>query len=135
MALVAVGAVVNVIPHTLMLRIRLALGMATRATKYRVVGWVGVTSRTHAIRPAMVGREPSVVERCSLPRIGAVTGLAGRREIRCCVVRIGRGLIVGLVTGIAICRNRRVVIVHVTTGASDGGVLAGERERSIVVIE
>lgn len=135
MALVAIGAVVNVIPHTSMFRIGLGLDVATRAGEQGVVGRVGVTGGTHAFRPTMVGREPGVVERCSLPRTGVVTSQAGSREVRRRVVRIGRGLIGGLVTGIAICRNRRVVVVHVTTGASDGGVLAGERERSIVVIE
>lgn len=112
-----------------------ALGMASRASEDRVVGRVGVTGGTHAIRSTMVGREPSVIESGALPRIGVVTGLAGSWKIRRCVVRIRRGLIVGLVTGIAVRRNRSVVGVHVTTGAGDRCVLAGERERCVVVIE
>ncbi len=135
MALITVGAVVNVVPHIPMFRIGLGLGMATCASEQRIVGWVGVTGGTHAFRPAMIAREPGVVEGCSLPRTGGVTGLAGRREVRSCVVRIGRGLVVGLVTGVAIRRNRGVVVVHVTAGTGHGGVLASERERRIAVIE
>ena len=94
-----------------------------------------MASGTHAVGIAMVGREPGVIEGRSLPGGGGVTRLAGGREIRRRMIWIGRGLIVGFVTGKAIRRNRGVVVVHVTAGAGDGGVLAGERERRIVVIE
>ena len=135
MALITAGAVVDVIAHISMFRIGLGLGMASCASKQRIVGWVGVTGGTHALRPTVIAREPGVVEGCSLPRTGGVTGLAGRREVRSCVVRIGRGLVVGLMTGVAIRRNRGVVVVHVTAGTGHGGVLASERERRIAVIE
>lgn len=118
-----------------MLRIGLGLGMATGASEQRIVGWVGVTGGTHAFRPAMIAREPGVVERCSLPRTGGMAGLAGGREVRSRVVRIGRGLVVGLVTGVAIRRNRRVIVVHMAAGTGHGGVLAGKRKRRIAVIE
>lgn len=135
MALIAVDAVVNVVAHALMLRIGLALAMATRASKYGVVGGVGVASGTHAIRIAMVGWEPGVIEGRSLPGSGGVTGLAGSREVRRRVIWIGRGLIVGLVTGIAIRRNRGVVVVHVTTGTGYARVSASKGECGVVVIE
>jgi hypothetical protein len=135
MALVAIRAVVNVVAHTVMIRIGLALGMATRASKYGVVGWVGVTGGAHAIGSAMVRRKPGVIEGRPLPRSGGVTGLAGRGEVRRRMVRIGRGLIVSFVAGIAVRRDRGVVVVYVTTGASDRGVLARKRERRIVVVE
>jgi len=135
MTLVAVNAVVNVVAHTLMLGIGLALAVAIGTSKYGVVGRVGMASGAHAIRVAVVSGEPGVIEGRSLPRSGGVTGLAGRGESRRCVVRIGRGLIVSLVTGVAICRNRGVVVVHVTVGASHGGVRTRERKGSVVVIE
>ncbi len=64
-----------------------------------------------------------------------MAGLAGCRETGGRMVRIGRGLVIRLVAGIAVGRNRCVVIVHVAIGASHGGVGPGEREGGVVVIE
>jgi len=94
MALVAIDAVVHIAPHTLMLLIGPGLGMAPRTSEHCVVRRVGVARGTHAICPAMASREPGVVEGRSLPRSSGVTGLAGRGEARCRVVRVSRGLVV-----------------------------------------
>ena len=51
------------------------------------------------------------------------------------MVRIGRALIIGLVTRIAICRDCRVVVVYVAARTSHCRVLAGEGEGRIVVVE
>lgn len=65
----------------------------------------------------MVGWEPGVVEGRARPCRRGVAGLAGGRESGSRVVRIRSGLIVALVTGEAVGRDRCVVIVHVATGA------------------
>lgn len=94
MALVAIDAVVHVAPHTLMLLIGLVLGVAPRTSEDCVVRRVGMARGTHAICPAVAGREPGVVEGRSLPGAGVVTGLASSGEVRCRVARVSRGLVV-----------------------------------------
>lgn len=118
-----------------MVGIGLRLGVAIRALEYGIVGRVGMARRADTVGPAVVCREPSVVEGRSLPRSSVVARLASGRKIGCRVVRVGCGLIVRLVTRIAVCRNGRVVVVHVATGTGHGRVLARERERGVVVIE
>lgn len=94
-----------------------------------------MASGANSSRVAVVGREPGVVEGCTSPRGGGVTGLAGRRETGCRVIGISSGLVIGLVTREAIGRNRSVVVVHVATGAGDRRVLAGQGECSVAVVE
>ena len=85
-----------------------------------------MASGANSSRVAVVGWEPGVVERRSRPRRRGVAGLARGRETRSRVIRIRRGLIVALVTGEAVGRDRCVVVVYVATGAGHGGVLAGQ---------
>ncbi len=94
-----------------------------------------MASGANSSRVAVIGWEPGVVERRTSPRCGGVAGLAGRRETGCRVIRIGSGLVVGLMTREAIGRNRSVVVVHVATGAGHRRVLAGQGECSVAVIE
>jgi len=64
-----------------------------------------------------------------------VAGLTGGWEAGARMVRIGRGLVIGLVTGEAVGRDRGVVVIHVATGAGHGSVFAGQRKCSGAVIE
>ncbi len=45
------------------------------------------------------------------------------------------GLVVSFVATVAICRQRRVVVVEMAVGAGNAGVRAGQREGRVVVIE
>lgn len=94
-----------------------------------------MASRTNASGIAVVGWEPCVVEGCARPCRRGVAGLASGRETCGRVVRIRRGLVIALVTGEAIGRNRCVVIVHMATGASHCRVFPGQWEWRVVVIE
>lgn len=97
MTLITIDAVVNVISHFPVMRVRLVLGVAARTSEDGVVGRIGMARRAHTICPAMPHREPRVIKRCSLPRIGVVTRLACGWEIGCRVIGIGRGLVIASV--------------------------------------
>jgi len=101
-----------------MLLVGLALRMAIRAREHRKVRRIGMTRRTHATGSAVICWEPGVIEHCSQPRRSVVARLASGRETGCDMVRIGRALIIRPVTAVAICGQSRIVVVHVTTGAS-----------------
>jgi len=89
----------------------------------------------HPIRPAMVHREPGVIEGCAQPSGRRVTGCArGRKSGRHVIRTVGR-LIVGLVTAEAIRRHGGVVIVDVAARARHRGMRPGQRETGVVVIE
>lgn len=135
MALVAVRAAVDIPVYAAMVRVGLGFAVANRAGKDRVVIGVGMAGGANSSRISVVGWEPCVVEARSRPSGCGVAGLARGREARRRVIRIGGGLVIGLVTGEAVGRNRRVVVVHVTTGARYRGVLSGQRERGVVVVE
>jgi len=84
---------------------------------------------------AVIGWEPGVVEGGARPCRRGVAGLAGGREPGSRVVRIRSGLVVALVTGEAVCWNRRVIVVHVATGASHCRVFSSQGKWRVVVIE
>src|SRR5690349_6294068 len=102
MALVAARAAVHVVFDPLMLLIGRALGMAICASKHRVVRRIGVAGRADAIRPSVSSREVSMVKCGSQPRTRGMTRLAGGGKPRRDMVRIGRGLILRLMTRITI---------------------------------
>ena len=135
MALVAIRAAIYVATNATVVGVGLGLGMAIRARKDRIVRGIRMASGANSTGITMIGWEPCVVERRSGPSCGGVTGLAGGRETGRGVIRIGGGLVVGLVTGEAIGRNRSVVVVHMATGAGHRGVFAGQGEWRVVVIE
>ena len=83
----------------------------------------------------MIHREVRVIERRACPRCRRMAGGAGVREPGGRVIRIGRSVVIGLVATHAGCRQRRVIVVHVATGACDRGMRSGQRERRGVVIE
>lgn len=97
---VAIRAVVDVAANALMLLIRLALAMTVCTRKDGVVRWVSVTGRTNSVRPAVIRREPGVIERRALPRGSCMARVARRREACRGMVRIGRALVVLLVTAV-----------------------------------
>lgn len=80
MALVAIHAVVHVPAHVPMIPVGIRLCVAVRALEHTVVGRVGVAGRAHAVRIAVIHREPGVVKGGSQPARGRVTGGAGDRE-------------------------------------------------------
>ena len=134
-ALITVDAVVNVVPHALVVGIRLTLGMAVRARENGVVRRIGVAGRAHAVGPAVVGWEPCVIEHRAQPRRCVVARLARSRETRCGMVRIIRRLIIGLMAAVTVRWQCRVVVVDVALRAGDGNVKASQRERGQVVIK
>ena len=137
MALITVHAVVDIPVHTAVLRIRLSLRVATSALKYGVVTWIRVAGCAHAVGIAVVHGEPRVVECRACPRCRRVAGRTRCREHRGRrgVNRIGGGRVVGFVTAIAICGQRRVVVIDVAVGAGNGRVSTRQRKRRYVVIE
>src|SRR5579872_5852148 len=96
MALVAVDAVVNVVPHALMVRVCLALGMAVRAREDRVIVRVRMARGANTVRIAVIGWEPCVVKDGTEPRSGVVACLACGRKSGCNMVGIVGSLVIRL---------------------------------------
>ena len=67
MALITVGAVVNVALHAPVVRVRLTLGVAIGAREYEIVCGVRVAGRAHTVGIAVIGREPRVIENRAQP--------------------------------------------------------------------
>lgn len=118
-----------------MVLVGLRLQVTSRTREDRVVRRICMTRSADSISSAVVHGEPGVVERGSRPRRRGVARLACGGESCCGMVRVGRILIVRLVTGVAIGRNRCVVVVHVAICAGHRGMCACERESRVVVIE
>ena len=137
MALVTVHAVIDITLHARMPRVCGRLRVAVRALKNGVVTRIGVAGGTNAVSVAVVHREPGMVKRRAGPSHGGVTGGAGCCEYRGRrrVHRIGGGEIVGFMAAVAVGRQRRVVVVHMTAGAGHRRVRAGQRKCCGVVIE
>lgn len=135
MALVAVGAVVDVSVHALVFLIGLRLRMTIRTCEDRVVIRIGMASCAYPIGSAVIRRKVGMVERRIGPRCRVVTRRAGRRESRRLMVRIGGAVVVSLMTAVAVGGQRRVVVVHVAVGAGHRGVRPGQGEWRVVVIE
>lgn len=134
-ALIAIDAVVDVTVHALMVLIGLRLLVAVRALEHRVVVRVRVARRTNTVSTTVISREVSVIKGRASPGCGRVASCAGCREARRSMVRIGRALVILLMAPVAVGGQGRVVIVHVTVHARNGGVRTGQRERCVVVIE
>jgi len=142
MALVAVHAVIHIALNSLVILVRLGFRMAIRALKNRVVVRIGVARRADSVGIAMGDGEwrvLRVIKRRIQPVRGAMTVLARHREeLRLgCMPGICRVVVVGLVAADACSRQTGVVIVDVAVGARPRrhGVRAGQRERSVVVVE
>lgn len=135
MTLVAVDAVVNVSADALMLRVGIRFRVAVGARENSVITWIGVAGRTYAVRVPVIHREICMVPVRRDPRGGVVARGAGSREARGHVVRIRRAAVVSLVARIAVRGQRRVVVVHVATGAGNGCMRSRQREGCVVVIE
>lgn len=101
MALIAIVAVVDIAADSLMLRIRLALGMAVCAREHGIVRGIGMAGRTHTIGSAMSCWEPGVIEYRTQPGSRTVARLARSGETGRHMVRVGRALIVLLVAAVA----------------------------------
>ena len=123
MASVATGAVIHEVLDAIMLgsdRRLIAMLMTRDARKYSVVGSVGVAvraGRPFAVVSPAVDREVGTIVRreCrARPIREAVATVAGCREARGRVVRIGRVLVFELVATVAIGRGRGVIVADVT---------------------
>src|SRR5262249_14232240 len=98
---------------------------------------VGAGARWHGMQSGKRKPGAVVVELRVRPVAGVVALLAGLREVRSRVIRIGRALEVLQVSGYAGSAGSVVVIVNVAVGAGARrhGVQAGEREPGAVVVE
>ena len=135
MALVAIHAVVHVTADVAMIAIRVRLGVAVRALEDVVVGRICMTGRADPVGVTVIHREPRVIEGCSQPTRGRVTGGASGREPRGHVIRIVRALVIHLMTAEAVGGHRGVVVVHMTASTRDGRVLPSQGEARVVVVE
>lgn len=90
---------------------------------------------TNAIRVAVIGREPGVVEDCAQPRSGVMACLTSGREPRRNVVWVVRSLVIRLMAAVTSRWQRRVVVVHVTLRTGDVHVKARQRKRCQVMIK
>ena len=137
MALIAILAVVDIPADALVLLIGLRLQVAARAGEHRIVVGVRVAVAANAVGVAMVHREPGVIKRGIGPKLGVVTRLTSRREMRGHVVGVVCVQIVLLVAAVAIGRQVGPVVVDVTVGALPrrNGMRSGQGECRVVVIE
>src|SRR5512134_1596977 len=136
LAVVAVpGALaVRVVHAGLVVRVAGEAGELGEARRVHVAG--GAAGPLSAVR-ARVDREevPVVVEGRAVPPSGGVTFGAGRGESRGDVGRIGRAIVVALVTSRALGGGAPVHAVPVAPGARHRQVRAGERKRCAAVGE
>ena len=136
MTLVAVHAVIDVPAHALMLLICVALRVAIRALKHRIVTWVGVARCADTGSTAVIDVEPRVVEHRARPsRHDLMARLARSGKTRRDVIRIIRTLIFDPVARITVGGNRSVVVVDVAASAHDLDVRPNQRETRIVMVK
>lgn len=137
MALVTVGAVVDVAFHSLMILVGLRLGVAVRTGEDGEVIRVRMAGAANAVRIAMVQREIGVIEIGIRPLHGVVARRARGREMRGRVIRIIGVQIIRLMAAVAIRRQRRVVAIDVAVHADSRWhhVRAGQRESRLAVIK
>ncbi len=133
--LVAVDAVVNIAADPLVLLIGIGLGMAISAGEDRVIAWVGVARCAHSIGISVTQREVGVIPVRRNPRGGVVARGACGWEPGRRVVGIAGTAVVSLVTGVAVRRQGRVIVVDVATGARNRRMRAGQRKGRVVVVE
>jgi len=133
--LVAIGAVPHEVLHPLVLLGGSGLRVAISALEDCVIVRIGMTGGAHPVRIAVVDGEPGVIERGARPGSGRVASLAGSRETRRGVVRVGRALIVALMTRVTVSGDSRVVVVDVTVGTGNRGVCASQWEGRVVMVE
>ena len=122
MALIAMRTVIDISIDALMIAVGLSfvgVFMATQAREDQIVRGIRVASIA-ATGPTVRLREVRVVEHCSQPVRRAMAGLAGRREARRSVIRIGRGVVIRLVAAYASRVGDAVVAIDVALGAGDG---------------
>lgn len=141
MALVTIWAVVNVATDPLMLLIGRALvvRMTIRAGEYEEIIGIGVAitagiPNSRHVRTRVDG-EPGVIEGRTQPGCRVVAGLAGCRELRGHVIRIGGAQIILMMAPIAVRRQGGVVVVHMTAGARHRRMESRERKAGVIVVE
>lgn len=89
----------------------------------------------YPIGVAVVYVEPGVIKGCAQPTRVGVAERAGRGKTCSHVIRIVGSLIVDFMAAVTVCRQGRVIVVHVTIRARDRGVRADQGEGRVVVVE
>ena len=119
--------------------IRLVAGHASRARQVVIIVDVAISAGPRRHRVISRQRESSavVIERCIRPGRGVMALIAGLREIRGDVIRIGGALVILEVTGHARRAVQAVVVVDVAIGAGSwrNCVQPGERETGAGVVK
>lgn len=135
--LIAIHTVVYISAHAPVFRIGLGLGMTICAGEDGVVARIRVAGAAHSVGAAVIQREIGVIELSIRPLDRIMAGRAGGRELGRDVIRIGRVLVVRLMTAVAIRGQARVVVVDVAVDACSRRyyVRAGQREASLAVVE
>ena len=121
-----------------MFRIRLRRRVAVGALEDGVVRRVRVACGADSIGPAVVHREPGVVERRAKPirsHPSCVTGGARRRKARRSVIRVRRPGVIGLVARIAIGWCSGEDAANMATGARHVHVRSLQRKWRVVMVE
>ena len=140
MALIAIYAVIHIPADVRVAEIvRVPAPMATRTLENCVVVRIRVTDRANSVSsiPSMGHREPRMVKSCSSPCscVVARSASCGEDRRRSLMNRIDRAIVSGFVAAVAVCRECRVVVIYVTTGAGHLNVEASQREGRGVVIK
>jgi hypothetical protein len=135
MAVVAIHTVVDVTTNTTVLTVRFRFCMAVRALEHAVIVRVRMASSAHSICSPVIHWKVRVVESSVEPAGRRMARSARGWEARAHVIRIGRPAVVLLMATIAIGRQRRVVVVHVTASARHRCVRSRQREACVVVIK
>jgi len=134
-AAVAIHAVVDVPANTAMPTVRLCFRVTVGALENAIVARIGMAYRTDTVGSAMLHVEPRVSESGVQPTRGGMASGASRREARARMRGTGRPRVVLLMATVAVCGQRRVVVVHVTTGARHRRMGSRQREARVVVVK
>jgi hypothetical protein len=117
-----------------MIAVRLRLCVTTRgARKNDVV--IGVDVAVRALCVVMRDLKICVIERSPRPRSRRMACRASGWVASALVIRIVCPVVVRGMAAVAVRRHRRVVVVHMATGAGNGHVGARQRKHRLVVIE
>lgn len=87
-----------------------------------------MTGGTNAVRSAVIGVKPGMVEGCAQPGCGRVAERTSRGEARSNMVGTISSLVVRLVAAKTIGWQGGVIVVHMTIRAHDLGVSARQWE-------
>ena len=140
-ARVAIDAVVHVPADARVTEVgRVPAPVTIGALEYRIIVLVLVAGAANPVRIAVIHREERVILRGQVgwhPSCGGVARVAGCRPRRRLVIGVSGVVVVRDVATGTDGGHRGVVVEHVAHGAGNRSrsVIAGQRERSVVVVE